>query len=796
MEKTMRPVDDQFRSGMDRWLPILLPVVLFLAFTLLGRQSAVVLMALALLSMLHPGMRRRLLERGGILCFAVSLYVGVSLLSGLWSHYGDYAGSESGKILAAFGVFLFVVGYVPREQLRPFLGGISGALAAVALLCIDGASWQLLSQGFIALMKLLGSSYTLEQMGYESGIRITGIFNNGNVSAGMLAFGLFLSLFLYRTTKNGRAKALYVVLLGVQALGFFLSFSMGAMAAFGIGCILYLVFSEKEERLGLFLLMLECVIATVVCAFAAYPNLGQNSVMPVLLAVSNGGLILLLDHAGSRIEKKLAGHSTLVWGLIGFLVAILVVYVGLAFRLTGAVTLQANETLNRAVALPAGTYTVTVEGIDPQVYIYTQNEAELMMHTHTGLYQGELSKAQFTVPEDSRIVWFQLQGDGAITRITLSDGTQVPLDYTLLPGFAANRLQGLWANQNFIQRLVFFQDGLALWKQRPLFGWGLGGVEGQLTAVQSFYYESKYIHNHAIQLLAETGVIGLAAFLFLLGSAIWMLVQQKRHGAGTHVGMLAACFAMTIVHSMTEVVWSHRGYQTVVFCVLAALILACDTLQTKSMPAKCSLGLASGVGILFTVLLVGNIVAVQWFQKLDLEQLSPKEFVQAAKTVDFLDVYDDKVYKVNAMPNALQLEQYEDARRFADSLTQNMEYDSCYYVATYYHLQRGDLEAFFQTMQIGLAQERSNPSAWDSAFHLFAKVVPQISPDYTPEFLTGVQSVITQMEEANQTLLAPIVLDEGNQKLVSAVQDAAEQVDTDPELAYVLLLTSVSSRSG
>lgn len=102
------------------------------------------------------------------------------------------------------------------------------------------------------------------------------------------------------------------------------------------------------------------------------------------------------------------------------------------------------------------------------------------------------------------------------------------LGYTLLPEFAANRIQGLWANQNFIQRLVFFRDGLKLWQASPLIGWGVGGVEGQLTSVQSFYYESKYIHNQFIQIMDEAGVLGLAAFVGMLGSAVWMLTRRRK----------------------------------------------------------------------------------------------------------------------------------------------------------------------------------------------------------------------------------------------------------------------------
>ena len=182
--------------------------------------------------------------------------------------------------------------------------------------------------------------------------------------------------------------------------------------------------------------------------------------------------------------------------------------------------LTPGGSLSRAVYPDAGAYTVAAEGADASVLIYSQNDAELMMHTQTRLYSGALDGAAFTVPADSRVVWFRLSGDGALSSVTLSDGTKLPLGYKLLPGFAANRLQGLRANQNVIQRFVFFRDGLRLWAKSPVLGWGVGGVEGQLTSVQRFYYESKYIHNQFIQIMDEAGIPGLLTFAAMLAAAI------------------------------------------------------------------------------------------------------------------------------------------------------------------------------------------------------------------------------------------------------------------------------------
>ena len=65
---------------------------------------------------------------------------------------------------------------------------------------------------------------------------------------------------------------------------------------------------------------------------------------------------------------------------------------------TGGTTLAEGAPLSRAIYPDAGTYTVTVDGADAQVQIYTQNDVQLMMHTNTVLYEGSLSQASFTVP--------------------------------------------------------------------------------------------------------------------------------------------------------------------------------------------------------------------------------------------------------------------------------------------------------------------------------------------------------------------------------------------------------------
>ena len=783
---------------LEKIYPYLLPVLLFLAVTATNRPFVVCLAVVCFALVLGRAPMGQLRRRGSLLAAAVVLYSLVYLSSGLWSHFGSYAARESVKMLIALAVFGLLLART-EDKLSGLLWTLDGVLAMVSFLCIDASGWLVPTRGFSALMGILGSGYSLDTIGYETGIRITGIFSNANVSAGMIAFGLVISLYLYRTVRCEKARAAAAVLLGVEALAFFLSFSMGAMAAFAVTCLVYVVCSDKGCRLPLFLLMLECVVVTVVCAFAVYPHLGIGNILPDLLGFVCGGAIWALDRfVGRRVIAVLKNQSKAVAVTGSALAALAAAYVVLAMTLTGGITLTGGERLARAVYPAAGDFTVNVDGTDAHVQIYTQNATQLMMHTNTVLYEGALSDASFNVPEDSQVVWFVLSGDATLNAVTLSDGTKVPLGYKLLPGFAANRLQGLKTNQNFIQRLVFFQDGMKLWKESPFIGWGVGGVEGQLTAVQSFYYESKYIHNQLIQIMDEAGIIGLAAFLFLLGSAIWTLLQHRKE-EDSILPMLAACLTMMICHSMTELVWSTQMYQVVVYTIFAVLIIR------YAPPAKAKRSVAAGTAVttvlrgtvlVFTVLQASSLLAAHSFEATTNEDLSVSQFVARMQKLDCIDVYDDSPYQVNAMANSLQLSSIFDRAigvKCAKRLEATCEFDNCYHVAAYYYLPLRDFDGFFRVSQLGLAQEASNPDAWNSICDLYIQAAQQLEPEELEEFLPGAAAYQDLLDEFNSSgRMEQIELDKQNQTFLSTVCSLVES-GADGQTALHLLNTLLAN---
>lgn len=74
-----------------------------------------------------------------------------------------------------------------------------------------------------------------------------------------------------------------------------------------------------------------------------------------------------------------------------------------------------------------------------------------------------------------------------------------------------------WDKRTASSRTILMQEGIRMFKSSPLFGIGLDNfVWNQNYQQGDIIIVGNYAHNLFIQILAETGVVGFAAFLFLL----------------------------------------------------------------------------------------------------------------------------------------------------------------------------------------------------------------------------------------------------------------------------------------
>jgi len=82
-----------------------------------------------------------------------------------------------------------------------------------------------------------------------------------------------------------------------------------------------------------------------------------------------------------------------------------------------------------------------------------------------------------------------------------------------------------------LERRYMWQSGLAMWRERPLLGWGPGGVKREYSRFaqpEAYKKRTGHLHNTPLQILVERGIPGLAAFLAIWIAFYWRAIALLR----------------------------------------------------------------------------------------------------------------------------------------------------------------------------------------------------------------------------------------------------------------------------
>lgn len=706
----------------------------------------------------------------------LSLLVVMDGISTLYAVSGKFALNEYLKIIIAFGLAVMLLAFTGGEGVAPgrkIATILERCAALLGLVSIDLLSTRVISSILLFVPRLFSNDYKVLD-GVEVGTRMTSMLNNPNVFAGCVGIGVLLSLGLVLSSEKKGERMTHAVCLFINALSFVLAFSMGASAMILLAFVVYLLLEFKGRRPALLVLMMETLVVTFVAvlpiSMTSFTVWDGFRPIPLLCVIAGAAALCLLDwFVGRRLGEVLAGHGKLLLGMIVGLLAALAVFAVVAVNLTGPASLKEGERLYRSVYPEPGEYTVTSQAnARVTVIIESQSRQDTMMHTSTELYRGDLEKAAFVVPEDSVVVKFTFLGreDSTVVDSVTCEGAstvEIPLNYKLLPGFISTRLQGLRANQNATQRLVFFEDGMKLFRLSPVIGRGLGSYENGVQSVQSFYYETKYAHNHYIQVLTETGVVGLVLFvgLLLLSAAVVLLARRKKEEAHPLVPALGAALVFMAGHAAVEVVFSTYAYLALAFGVFALIALCCgDAVPVAWWKGKVRIGFFAGVGVLvfaFFILLCGNLSAKATAGS----QGSFATLEQAAKT----DVYEWADYAASyiiniehANGNARVLAQ---ADQYAARLSELQSNSVSIYVAHYY-FSTGQIEKGLDMVAKYVSYVPSDPDTWETAFNAL-----EMYAEDTDEYRAGVERVVQIARDWDEANIGTITFDEDSQAFLA-----------------------------
>ena len=317
----------------------------------------------------------------------------------------------------------------------------------------------------------------------------------------------------------------------------------------------------------------------------------------------------------------------------------------------------------------------------------------------------------------------------------------------------------MFASQNSIQRTVFFKDGFKLFRRSPVIGLGMGAFENGIKSVQSYYYETKYAHNHYFQTMLETGIVGLLLFLLLLvSSAISIWKSRKKQPYAPLLGALWLFMAGQAVH---DIVFSAYAYLPVAYGTFAMIDLCCGAAVEKPRLSRTVkavvLGIVSACTIIYCIFLIGNLHA----KKLVEDDPTMESLTQAVRLDKFEWADYALPYVINAAGDDVSHYVQRQADEYAERLARVNSNTIPIYLAEYY-FKTNRTERAFAMIEKYVDYVSSDESAWQRAFKLL-----RIYDDGSEQFRSGVIAIAERLDRWNTENMGNITLSEDIQAYIA-----------------------------
>lgn len=157
--------------------------------------------------------------------------------------------------------------------------------------------------------------------------------------------------------------------------------------------------------------------------------------------------------------------------------------------------------------------------------------------------------------------------------------------------------QGKW-EESLGDRVIMVKDSLRILKDKPLLGTGNGTYQYVYAKYRTIYFFSKFPHSIFFQILDELGILGGAAFVYMIFSLFKKGFQVVRTNYTAISVCLYAGLAGLFLHALVDFDWSLMFMPLIFFYLFAVLlssgkkeyfVLKCpiiERMRSKKQPVK------------------------------------------------------------------------------------------------------------------------------------------------------------------------------------------------------------------
>ena len=658
-------------------------------------------------------------------------YVTVAGLSWFWAISGKFFIKEYSKIFVAACLFVGVLVWrkFDRGTVRTLFSGMTGMAAVYAFLSVEYVTTGISK----LLVELLVPGMMKINVTVNPGVRLNGIFDATNAQATLMAMTVLLGIYLLTTEENPKKRVCHSAVLAMNAFVLLSLFSMASLGFFALSIVVYLLAAGKSHAKS-FVHMLIGAIPTLVFVFGSFSFFGAESALkmiPLVALLADAVVVAVLEQKlAPKLIPVLEQHEKLALGSIVGVILLAVVYVVAGMNISAPHTFG-QDFLTRSFYPDAGTHTMSIQADgDVQVIIDSQTRAQAIMTTMDRRYNGTETEITFEIPEDTVVAYayFSAQPGVTIERAVLDGSKEIALKYPLLPDFVTTRMQGLFAKDSALQRTALFNDGLELFAMKPLTGHGVGSFETAITYVQDFHFETKYIHNHYIQILEECGILGIVPFVGSLFCMIWLLLKKRKDGEWEYRDLYApllAVLTMVLTHSAFEFSLSNDVVLWFTYVIFAILIRSCIQTSQEEQQAEKKKGelafmlvcvaLCGAFALSICCNMIGGYL-------LNSPVRSEEEFMQNLSTAALIDPYEYNDAKLSYVMLSIQSQNgdlyREKANEYA-AVLRKAHSNTIPKMLVEYYLATGQYYEAVDAALAGASYSASDAETWNDTAQLF-----------------------------------------------------------------------------
>lgn len=667
------------------------------------------------------------------------------------------------------GLFVFSTAYVcflrDEKNLSWFALFASASIALVSLISIELATSRHLLGLFESIAKITGSTIPLNFSVFETNTRVITVLGNPNVYAPIAVFGMFLSL--WGCGKPGDRSKINFVFMGLATICaaiFVLCFSMGTILVYFAALFGVLVLTNRGNRASFIAKNAVCIVFAMIEAFAVF-SLLDKGILPVLSVILLSAVFAFLYTYIRPIKLPAMKNKKLP---ILAAVVLVIVFSLCAYLLQGPYSLDKSDSFRRAVALNEGSYGLDIafENAQPDsnitVDITSMSYEQAALKENTLLKRAVVQTGEiidFDVPDSSAAVFFNIRANAPlkITNATINGNDvseELALRYTIIPEFVVNRLQGLWVNDNAIQRFIFFRDGIRLGMDSPVIGQGGGAFEGGLYGAAEYHYVTRHPHNEYIQRFIDGGIVGLLLFIALTVfsfKAVFML-RKKDENTGLYP-LLLGCMLVVFLHALLEVDFMMPAYRLMTSILFALVAARCGDIV--KLPKGLKPAIATAL-ILVGIATVG--LSVGRFRALDMVSSgSSLKSLQTAITLDPFNSEDYKLsYLISTMDNTESSLVSSRQNKYLKSLgNKRVSTDALYYMSQFHLLKaEPDIDKGLENAEAYIRNKRVDKDSWDNVFALYFSALDRFRADAesSAKITASITSLCTYLQELGSTL--------------------------------------------